>query len=230
MWQDLLLALGTGIVVSWLTLLTALLLARPEGPVLAEAIRLMPDLLRLLRRLAADRNLPRGVHARLVLLLVYLALPVDLVPDFVPVVGYADDAIIVAAVLRAVVRRAGIEAVRAHWPGTDSGFAALARLTGLHTAGAGASDSSERSPDGSQGTQVSGHRRGVVRVGDQADVSVRADEDQDVLAVPASHVAAVVDKPARPDQTGLHGVRREAAERGGAALAQAEQREMRPAE
>ena len=228
MWQDLLLALGAGIVVSWLTLLIALLLARPERPVLAEAIRLMPDLLRLLRSLAADRNLPRGVHARLLLLLIYLALPVDLVPDFVPVVGYADDAIIVAAVLRAVVRRAGIEAVRAHWPGTDSGFAALARLTGLYNAGASAS--SERSPDGSQRTQVSGHRRGVVRVGDQADVSVRADEDQDVLAVPASHVAAVVGKPARPDQIGLHDVRREAAERGGAALTQAEQREMRPAE
>ena len=228
MWQDQLIALGAGIVIGWLALLAVLLRVRPKGPLLAEAIRLMPDLLRLLRRLAADRNLPRGVHARLVLLLVYLALPVDLVPDFVPVVGYADDAIIVAAVLRAVVRRAGIEAVRAHWPGTDSGFAALARLTGLHTAGASAS--SERSPESSQGTQVSGHRRGVVRAGDQADVSVRADEDQDVLAVPASHVAAVVDKAARPDQVGLHGVRREAAERGGAALTQAEQREMGPAE
>ena len=63
MWQDLLLTLGAGIVASWLTLLTALLLARPKGPVLAEAMRLMPDLLRLLRRLAADRDLPRGVHA-----------------------------------------------------------------------------------------------------------------------------------------------------------------------
>jgi uncharacterized membrane protein YkvA (DUF1232 family) len=221
MWQDLLLTLGAGIVVSWLTLLIALLLARPKGPMLAEAMRLMPDLLRLLRRLAADRNLPRGVHARLVLLLVYLALPVDLVPDFVPVVGYADDAIIVAAVLRAVVRRAGIEAVRAHWPGTDSGFAALARLTGLYAAGAGNS-ARMRSPDGSQGAQVPGRRRGVVRAGDQADVSVRADEDQDVLAVHASHVAAVVDEAARPDQAGLHDAGRKAAERGGAALAQAE--------
>jgi uncharacterized membrane protein YkvA (DUF1232 family) len=132
MWQDMLIGLGAGVLAGWLALLVALVLIRPKGPLLAEAVRLLPDLLRLLRRLAADENLPRGVRVRLVLLMIYLALPVDLVPDFLPVIGYADDAIIVAFVLRGVVRRAGIEAVRAHWPGTDSGFAALARLTGLH--------------------------------------------------------------------------------------------------
>jgi len=136
-WQDMLIALGAGIVAGWLALLIALVLIRPRGPLLAEAVRLLPDLLRLLRRLAADSTLPRGVRARLALLMAYLALPVDLVPDFVPVIGYADDAVIVAFVLRGVVRRAGIEAVRAHWPGTESGFAALARLTGLHHAGDG---------------------------------------------------------------------------------------------
>jgi uncharacterized membrane protein YkvA (DUF1232 family) len=85
----------------------------------------------LIRRLAADQTLPRGVRVWLALLLAYLALPIDLVPDFIPVLGYADDAIIVTMVLRSVVRRAGLEAVRAHWPGTDDGFAALVRLTGL---------------------------------------------------------------------------------------------------
>ena len=132
MWWDLLIALGAGILAGWLALIIALVLIRPKGSLLAEAVRLLPDLLRLLRRLAADSKLPRGVRARLALLMVYLALPIDLVPDFLPVIGYADDAIIVAFVLRSVVRRAGIEAVRAHWPGTESGFAALARLTGLH--------------------------------------------------------------------------------------------------
>src|SRR5215468_9428065 len=134
MWWDILIALGAGIFAGWLALLIALVLIRPEGPLLAEAMRLLPDLLRLLRRLAADTGLPRGVRVRLALLMVYLALPVDLIPDFLPVIGYADDAIIVAFVLRSVVRRAGIEAIRAHWPGTDSGFAALARLTGLDSA------------------------------------------------------------------------------------------------
>ena len=88
-------------------------------------------MLRLIRRLAADPDLPRGVRIRLGALLAYLALPVDLIPGFIPVLGYTDDAIIVTAVLRSVVRRADIGAVRAHWPGTDDGFAALARLVGL---------------------------------------------------------------------------------------------------
>jgi uncharacterized membrane protein YkvA (DUF1232 family) len=47
------------------------------------------------------------------------------------VIGYADDAIIVTAVLRSVVRHAGLPAVKRHWPGTDDGFTALCRLTGL---------------------------------------------------------------------------------------------------
>ena len=94
-------------------------------------MRLLPDVLRLIRRLATDKDLPRGVRIRLGLLLVYLAIPIDLVPDFLPVLGYADDAIIVTAVLRAVVRRAGLDAVRRHWPGTDDGFTVLCRLTSL---------------------------------------------------------------------------------------------------
>jgi uncharacterized membrane protein YkvA (DUF1232 family) len=169
MWRDLLIALGAGLLAGWLALLIALLLIRPKGPLLAEAVRLLPDLLRLLRRLAADSTLPRGVRARLALLMIYLALPVDLIPDFLPVIGYADDAIIVAFVLRGVVRRAGIEAVRAHWPGTDSGFAALARLTGLHRVpdGPGTAADPRRRTDissgqtaGSQGNQPAGQDTG----------------------------------------------------------------------
>ncbi|MQS17394.1 DUF1232 domain-containing protein [Streptomyces kaniharaensis] len=134
MWWDLLIAIGVGLAAAWLALLIALLLIRPKGALLGEAIRLLPDLLRLLRRLATDKTLPRGVRVRLGLLMVYLAMPIDLIPDFLPVIGYADDAIIVAFVLRSVVRKAGIEAVRAHWPGTDDGFTALSRLAGLQKA------------------------------------------------------------------------------------------------
>ncbi|WP_051836870.1 YkvA family protein [Streptomyces sp. NRRL F-2580] len=151
MWWDLLIAIGVGLAAAWLALLIALLLIRPKGALLGEAIRLLPDLLRLLRRLAADKSLPRGVRVRLGLLMVYLALPIDLIPDFLPVIGYADDAIIVAFVLRSVVRRAGIEAVRAHWPGTEDGFTALSRLAGLHkaagpAAGAPGDAGGQRSP------------------------------------------------------------------------------------
>jgi uncharacterized membrane protein YkvA (DUF1232 family) len=119
------------VAVTYLALLVALLVARPKGNLLGEAVRLLPDLLRLLRRLAADSTVPRGARVRLALLLAYLAIPFDLVPDFVPVLGYADDAIIVSLVLRSVVRRAGSPAVRRHWPGTDDGLAALARVARL---------------------------------------------------------------------------------------------------
>ncbi len=130
-WWPTLISIGSALLLAWVALLIALLIARPDRARLTEALRLLPDLLRLLRRLAADRALPRGVRIRLGLLLAYLALPFDLIPDFIPVLGYADDAIIVIAVLRSTVRRAGLHAVRRHWPGSDDGFAALGRLTGL---------------------------------------------------------------------------------------------------
>jgi uncharacterized membrane protein YkvA (DUF1232 family) len=130
-WWQALISLGAAVLLAWAALVIALLVVKPDRARLAEALRLLPDLLRLLRRLAADRTLPRGVRIRLGLLLAYLAMPFDLIPDFIPVLGYADDAIIVAAVLRSTVRRAGLETVRRHWPGSDDGFAALRRLTGL---------------------------------------------------------------------------------------------------
>jgi uncharacterized membrane protein YkvA (DUF1232 family) len=135
MWWEILTSVLIAAAASWAALIIALALVRPKGPLLTEALRLLPDLLRLLRRLAADRSLPRGVRIRLGILLAYLALPIDLVPDFIPVLGYADDAIIVIAVLRGVVRRAGLNAVRRHWPGSDDGFTALCRLTGLRQEG-----------------------------------------------------------------------------------------------
>jgi uncharacterized membrane protein YkvA (DUF1232 family) len=123
-------AVLAGLVVAWLVLVVALLLARPRGGLFAEAVRLLPDLLRLIGRLARDRELPRGARVRLWLLLGYLASPIDLVPDFVPVVGYADDAIAVAVTLRSVVRRCGAAALEKHWPGTPDGLAVARRLCG----------------------------------------------------------------------------------------------------
>jgi uncharacterized membrane protein YkvA (DUF1232 family) len=130
-WWQTLIGAGVALLLTWVALLIALLVVRPGPAQLREALRLLPDLIRLLHRLARDPALPRGVRIRLGLLLAYLAFPIDLIPDFIPVLGYADDAIIVTAVLRSTVRRAGLDAVRKHWPGTDDGFAALTRLTGL---------------------------------------------------------------------------------------------------
>ena len=129
--MTLVLSAAIGLAATYLLLLGALLVARPKGNLLGEALRLLPDVLRLLRRLAGDRSVPRAARARLWLLLGYLAVPIDLVPDFVPVLGYADDAIIISLVLRSVLRHAGAPVVRRHWPGTDDGLGALGRLTGL---------------------------------------------------------------------------------------------------
>jgi uncharacterized membrane protein YkvA (DUF1232 family) len=70
----------------------------------------------------------------LVALLIYLASPIDLVPDFLPVIGYADDAIVTSFVLRHVIARAGPPKLREHWPGPPDGLATLARLLRIRIA------------------------------------------------------------------------------------------------
>jgi uncharacterized membrane protein YkvA (DUF1232 family) len=103
----LLLGIGLSLLLLWAALLATLAVVRPKGSSLREAVRLLPDTLRLLQSIARDRSLEKSIRVRLWLLFAYMAFPIDLVPDFIPVLGYADDAIIVALVLRGVVRRAG---------------------------------------------------------------------------------------------------------------------------
>src|SRR4051794_31377459 len=103
----------------------------PDVLTMRDALRLLPDVLRLVRRLAGDQSLPRGVRVRLFVLLAYLASPIDLVPDFVPVLGYADDVVVVAVVLRSVVRAAGPAAVEEHWRGSPDGLVLVRRLAGI---------------------------------------------------------------------------------------------------
>ena len=120
-----------GLLVAYLLLVAALFVVRPADTTLRDVGRLLPDLLRLIRRLAGDDTLPSGVRMRLWLLLAYLAVPFDLIPDFVPIVGYADDAILVALVLRSVIRRAGPQKVADHWPGSTNGLRALRAIAGI---------------------------------------------------------------------------------------------------
>jgi len=124
-------SVALGLLVVWVTLVAVLIVARPKEISVAEALRLLPDTLRLLRRLGGDKTLPRAVRVRLALLLVYLALPFDLIPDFIPVIGQLDDVIIAVVVLRSVVRAAGPDAIRRHWPGTLAGLTALWRVAHL---------------------------------------------------------------------------------------------------
>jgi uncharacterized membrane protein YkvA (DUF1232 family) len=127
-WWQIPLSVAGGLVLLWLALLAVLWRTKPAR--LADGLRLLPDLLGLLRRLATDPDLPRGVRIRLGLLLAYLPCPIDLIPDFIPILGYADDAIIVAIALRSVAHRAGTDALRRHWRGTPEGFEVVLRLAG----------------------------------------------------------------------------------------------------
>lgn len=131
-WWHALIGAGVGILVVWLALVSLLLLgsrgSRSED--LREALRLVPDVVRLLRRLTADTDLPRGVRWRLALLLAYLVMPLDLIPDFIPVLGYLDDAVVVAIALRLVIKAAGDEALARNWPGTPRGLDVVRRLAG----------------------------------------------------------------------------------------------------
>lgn len=94
----------------------------------------VPDCAVLFRRLLADPRLPWAQRALIAVLIAYLLSPIDLVPDFVPVAGQLDDALLVAVVLRAVVRRAGAEAVRDGWPGPDASLAIVLQAAGARDA------------------------------------------------------------------------------------------------
>lgn len=102
-----------------------------ETASLREAGRFLPDVLVLIRRLLRGGGLSRRARAGLGALAVYLVLPIDLVPDVLPLVGWADDIVLVVLVLRAVVRRSGAELIRERWPGSPGGLAVLLRLLRL---------------------------------------------------------------------------------------------------
>ena len=96
----------------------------------------IPDCIVLVSRLARDRRISRPRRALLFLVLGYLALPLDLVPDFLPGIGQLDDAVLLGLALRVVVRGGGVELVRAAWPGPEASLTLVLRAAGLETNGA----------------------------------------------------------------------------------------------
>jgi uncharacterized membrane protein YkvA (DUF1232 family) len=93
-------------------------------------VRFVPDCVVLFRRLLADPRVRRRDKVLLAALVPYLLLPFDLVPDFIPVAGQLDDAVLVALVLRRVLRGAGREVVEQHWPGPRASLTLVLRLAG----------------------------------------------------------------------------------------------------
>lgn len=114
----------------WALLIALLWFLRPRDVALGELVRVVPDVLRLVRRLIGDRLVPLGARAALVGLLVWLVNPIDLIPEFIPVLGPLDDVVVAVLVLRYVRRRIGDDELRARWPGTPAGFELLSGVLG----------------------------------------------------------------------------------------------------
>jgi uncharacterized membrane protein YkvA (DUF1232 family) len=125
-WQWVLVGLGLTLVL-YALFIGVLLVAgrRTDARALATFI---PDCLILLRGLVRDPRVPTSRKLLLVALIAYLAMPFDLVPDFIPVAGQLDDAIIVVLVLRALVRSGGPELIREHWRGPQRSLDVILRL------------------------------------------------------------------------------------------------------
>ena len=116
------------LVAIWIAILVVLWLIRPRDVRAIEIVRLIPDLLRLTRDLLLDRTAPRGVRVALVILLGWLISPIDLIPEFIPVLGPLDDVIVAVVVLRYVRRRMGADELRERWRGSPEGWALVERL------------------------------------------------------------------------------------------------------
>jgi uncharacterized membrane protein YkvA (DUF1232 family) len=128
MWVGLVIAVATVVGLYALVVVALLVGGRRQD---ARAVAgFVPDCVVLFARLLRDRRLARRHKLLVAAVIPYLALPFDLIPDFIPVAGQLDDAILVAFVLRRVVRREP-RLVEEHWPGPPTSLAALFRLAGL---------------------------------------------------------------------------------------------------
>jgi uncharacterized membrane protein YkvA (DUF1232 family) len=119
-----------GLIGLWALVLVLLFLFRPRDVALRELVRVVPDVLRLLRSLITDRSVPLDVRAVLAFLIVWIVSPIDLIPEFIPVLGPLDDVVVAAVALRYTRRRLGVEELGRRWAGTPEGFALLVRLLG----------------------------------------------------------------------------------------------------
>jgi uncharacterized membrane protein YkvA (DUF1232 family) len=124
----LLVGMACALAVSWLLLALIVLVARPRGGSGRVLVAMLPDVVRLLRRLVADPTTARGVRWRLLVALVYNVQPINLIPDFIPVIGLVDNVVVICWALRSAIRSAGSEAVERHWSGTPEELALLYRL------------------------------------------------------------------------------------------------------
>ncbi len=114
----------------WIALLALFWVLRPRDVAAREVLRVVPDVLRLLRTLVGDRTVPLDVRIVLVGLVAWILSPIDLIPEFVPGLGPLDDIVVAIVAMRYVRRRIGVDAIHARWTGSEDGLRLLLRVTG----------------------------------------------------------------------------------------------------
>jgi uncharacterized membrane protein YkvA (DUF1232 family) len=128
----LIITIVVALVALWAALLLLFWVLRPKGVALRELVRIVPDTLRLLRSLIHDGQTPLDVRLILIGLLAWIVSPIDLIPEFIPVLGPLDDVVVAVVAMRYVRRRIGVNALRARWSGPPDGFSLLLRVIGDH--------------------------------------------------------------------------------------------------
>jgi uncharacterized membrane protein YkvA (DUF1232 family) len=126
----LLVAIVVAVLLVWAAFLALFWLLRPKDVPVREVVRVIPDLVRLLRSVIGDRSTPLDVRLVLIGLMIWIVSPIDLIPEFIPGIGPLDDVIVAIVALRYTRRRVGIEDLRARWSGSADGFALLLRIVG----------------------------------------------------------------------------------------------------
>ena len=109
-------AIGVGLMVASWALLVLLARRLPPGP-LRELARFIPDCVTAVRRLRRDPRVPRRAKVAVVLAGLWLASPIDLLPEFLPVIGPLDDVVVVALALRYAARQVPRQVLLEAWPG-----------------------------------------------------------------------------------------------------------------
>ena len=94
---------------------------------MTKLLKALPDLVRLIARLVGDSMLPRGAKIALAAAMLYLASPFDLIPDFIPIVGYLDDLLLASLIVDGILNWVDRGLILKYWPGTPDSLERLAR-------------------------------------------------------------------------------------------------------
>jgi uncharacterized membrane protein YkvA (DUF1232 family) len=119
-----------GLLLVWVLLLVLLWLLRPKGVPARELLRVVPDLLRLTRSLLTDGDVPLDVRIVVLGALIWVVSPIDPVPEFIPIIGWLDEVIVVVVALRYVRYRLGATTLQERWQGSEEGFTILTTVMG----------------------------------------------------------------------------------------------------